>query len=184
MAKIVLKHVRCSFPDIFKPRSFNGQDPKYSVQLLIKKDHPQMDELQRVVLEAARDKWPSKVKGNEFPKGLKNPLRDGDERDTEQYPQYLEHWFVNSNTKLPPLVVGSRKGENGKFPVLSEGDIQGGDYINVVLNSYAYDNTGNKGVALGLEKIQFVAKGERLGGSRTSAEDDFEDEVGEDDLLA
>lgn len=58
-----------------------------------------------------------------------------------------------------------------------------GDYIRASLNLYPFNTNGNKGIAVGLNNIQLVEKGEPLGGA-SAAEDDFDElDTDEDDLI-
>jgi hypothetical protein len=45
------------------------------------------------------------------------------------------------------------------------------------VNFYFFDVSGNKGVAAGLNNLQKLEDGERLGGSSSSPEDDFGDDL-------
>ena len=62
-----------------------------------------------------------------------------------------------------------------------------GCYCRFSLNFYPFSVRGNKGVAAGLNNVQKVCDGERLGGG-IRAEDDFDDDfidelLEDDDLL-
>lgn len=178
MTKIVLKNVRASYVTVFKPRGVNGGEPKYSVQLIIPKNHPQITILKTVILDAAKEKWASKMKGADFPKWLKNPLRDGDiEEDKMDLSEYQNKYFVNCTSKNAPVVVD----KNPKIE-LTESDkkIYSGCYVNASINFYAFDVSGNKGVAVGLNAVQFHAEGEALGGGYVDATKEFDDESDEE----
>ncbi|WP_321823588.1 DUF2815 family protein [Pyramidobacter piscolens] len=174
MAKIVLKNVRASFVNIFEPKGYNGNDPKYSMMLLMPKDHPQYPALVAATVEAGREEWPAKFKGDSFPKGFKNPVRDGDEeRDTAARPEYENSYFMNCSSKQAPRVVD----RNPRIALTKEDRrIYSGCYVNVSLNTYAFDVSGNKGVALGLINVQFHSDGEALSGVYSNPEEDFDDE--------
>lgn len=174
--KIVLKNVRCNFPNVFRPVSFNGGTPRYSVQVILPKDHPQIKALKEAILSAAKEKWSAKIKDNTFPRGLKDPLRDGDvERDTEENPEYKGQYFFNASSTFMPGVFDKNKTK------IDEGShkIHSGCYINISLNTYPFDVAGNKGVALGLNGLQFHAEGESIGGY-TGSESDFDAEESDD----
>ena len=89
--------------------------------------------------------------------------------------------FLNATSNRRPGVINMKK-EN-----LEEDEIKAGDYVRAAINFYAYSNSGNNGVAVGLNNIQKVKNGEALGGTGASAESDFDDdfvapEEDEDDL--
>lgn len=114
--KIILKNVRVSFLNVFEPRGFNGQAPKYGCQIIMPADHPQMPELLSAVLTAAKEKFPNKVKGDKFPMALKNPIRDGAER-AEDYPEYAGQVFFNvtASEKRKPVVLRPARDAEGKL---------------------------------------------------------------------
>ncbi len=178
MAKVVLKNVRCSFLNVFKAVSYNNGDPKYGVQLIVPKDHKGLEAFEKAVLEVAKEKFPSKVKGSKISASLKMPLRDGDiERD--EYPDIYENtYFFSASSSRRPQVFDRDKSALAE----DDGVMYSGCYVNASLNVYAFDVQGNKGVAVGLNGLQFVKDGEPLGGNSDST-DDFEELDGEDDLV-
>lgn len=163
--KVVTGTVRFSYLNAFQARAAQpGQEPKYSVCLLIRKD----DEATiakikagiQAAAEAGKAQWGGKV-----PAGLKLPLRDGDvERDS---PEYKGCWFVNASSKQRPGVVDSALN-----PIMDAGEIVSGDYGRASINFYPYSVNGNKGIAAGLQNLQKTRDGEPLSG-RSRAEDDF-----------
>ena len=56
---------------------------------------------------------------------------------------------------------------------MDESEIYAGCYVNMFVEFYAYENSGNKGIAASLRGVQFVRDGERLGGEPLEAEDMF-----------
>lgn len=91
---------------------------------------------------------------------------------------YANAFFVNANSATAPQIVDARV-----QPILERGEVYSGVYARVSINFYAFNSSGNKGIACGLGNIQKVRDGEPLGG-KTKAEDDFGELTGEaDDLL-
>ncbi|MBT2287999.1 DUF2815 family protein [Paenibacillus albidus] len=173
--KVVTGKVRFSYCHIFKPQAMEvGQDPKYSLCILIpKSDKETLKKIQAAInaaIEAGKSKW-----GGKTPPNLKKPLRDGDtEKDTDDYPEYKGHYFINATSKQKPGVIDRDKQE-----VLDSTEVYSGCFGRVSLNFYAFDTKGNKGIAAGLNNVQKIADGDYLGG-RSSAEDDFDDDLGGD----
>ena len=66
-------------------------------------------------------------------------------------------------------------------PIFDKSEVVSGDYCRISINFGAYNVTGSKGVSAYLCNIQFVRKGEPLGG-RTSATTDFSNSTEEDFL--
>lgn len=173
--KVLLTNVRLSYPNLFEPRGFEGQEPKYSASLIIPKDDKESLQVIKQAIENAKKKgledgiW----KGNKIPANLRLPLRDGD-TDRPEDGAYANSYFINANSKLPPAVVGKYLDKStGKAITLGEDEVYAGCYVNVTLNFYPYNTAGNSGIAAGLGNVQKEADGEPLG-SITPAEADFE----------
>lgn len=162
--KVVTGKVRLSYVNVFQPRaSMPGQEPKYSICVLIPKtDTATVNKVKAAIqaaAEAGKALWGGKVPA------VKLPLRDGDaERDS---PEYKGHWFINASSKQRPGVVDA-----SVQPILDASEIVSGDYGRVSLNFYPYAQQGNRGVGAGLQNVQKLADGEPLSG-RSRAEDDF-----------
>lgn len=181
--KVMLRGVRLSYPNLFEPKGFEGQEPKYSASLIIPKDDKESLKVVKQAIENAKEKaveegtW----KGNKVPANLRLPVRDGDEERSED-DVYADAYFINANSKYAPAVVGKTKDRStGKAIELGEDDVYAGCYVNVTVNFYGYSAAGNNGIAAGLGNVQKEADGENLGG-RSSAESDFDfEEVDSDD---
>lgn len=166
--KVITGKVRFSYVNIFKARTFtDGADPKYSICILIdKKDKKTLSKINAAV-DAAKEIGKSKCWNGTIPKGLKLPLRDGEEREDEAE-EYKDVYFLNANSKNKPGIVDSDCNE-----ILDSAEVYSGCYGRVSLNFFPYNNKGNKGIAAGLNNVQFLEDGEPLGAARTSAESDF-----------
>lgn len=181
--KVLLTNVRLSYPNLFEPKGFEGQEPKYSASLIIPKDDKESLKVIKQAIENAKTKglddgvW----KGNKLPANLKTPVRDGDEERSKD-DVYANAYFINANSKYAPAVVGKTKDRaTGKAIELGEDDVYAGCYVNVTVNFYGYSAAGNNGIAAGLGNVQKEADGEYLGG-RSSAESDFDfEEIDSDD---
>lgn len=163
--KIVTGKARLSYVNVFQPRASKpGQEPKYSICVLIPKSDTATVNKVKAAVKAAAEAGIG-ILGGKIPAGLKNPLRDGDtERDTAEY---KGHYFINASSKQKPGVVDA-----GVQPILDAGELVSGDYGRVSLNFYAYSVDGNKGIGAGLQNVQKLASGDPLSG-RSRAEDDF-----------
>ena len=174
--KVVTGVVRLSYEHVWEPASVNGSNPKYSVSLIIpKSDTKTIAAINQAIDNAIRD-GAAKFGGKIPPKGaLKLPLRDGDtEREDEAY---RDAYFINANSTTAPQIV-----DRSVQPILDRSEVYSGCYARVSINFYAFNSTGNRGIACGLGNIQKVRDGEPLGG-KTSAADDFATDL-DDDFLA
>lgn len=174
--KVTTGKVRLSYAHLFEPHAIEGNEPKYSVSVIIpKSDKETLQAIKEAVAEAkeqGKGKWNGKV-----PTNIKTPLRDGDvEREGDE--AYAGCYFLNANSKNKPGVV-----DINVQPVLDATEVYSGCYGRLTLNFYAYNANGNKGIAAGLGNVQKLEDGEPLGGF-TRAEDDFEAiESAEDSFL-
>lgn len=173
--KVVTGKVRFSYAHLFQPwAGQEGQEPKYSVCLLIpKKDKKTLAKIAEAIDEAAQDGISSKW-GGKKPKNLHFPLRDGDEE--REGAEYEGMMFLNASSKQRPCVVDKDLNE-----ILDPEEVYSGCWGRVSINFFAYDAAGNRGIGAGLNNVQKLSDGERLGGGRTSAEDDFGDGFEDDE---
>lgn len=174
--KVTTGKVRLSYAHLFEPHAIDGNEPKYSVSVIIpKSDKETLQAIKEAVNEAkeqGKGKWGGKVPAN-----VKTPLRDGD-IDREGDEAYAGCYFLNANSKNKPGIV-----DINVQPILDSTEVYSGCYARLTLNFYAYNANGNKGIAAGLGNVQKLADGEPLGGF-TRAEDDFDAiESAEDDFL-
>lgn len=172
--KVITGVVRFSYLNVFKSRSFReGQDAKYSVCLLIpKSDKATIKKIQKAIDDAIEEGIASKW-GGKKPASLKLPLRDGAEREAEEYEGMV---FLNANSNMKPGIVDKDLNE-----ILDPDEVYSGCYGRASINFYPFNSNGNKGVGVGLNNIQKLKDGEPLGGARASAESDFGDGFKADD---
>lgn len=169
--KLVTGEFRVSFPSVFKAKAFNDkQEAKFSVVMLFPKSvdlsRPaagQTVSLKHAAFNAAVEKWGPK---EEWPKNLRMPFRDGDEKSDTM--GYAGHIFVTASSKNQPGLV-----DQGRRPILNEAQFYAGCYARAELIAFAYDQMGNKGVGFSLQNLQKLRDGDAFSG-RKAAEDVFE----------
>lgn len=170
--KVVTGVCRLSYANIWQAKSINGGQPKFSTSVLIPKTDTATLAKVKKAIEAAYEEGEGKLKGTgkSIPSlaSLKTPLRDGDtERPDDD--AYKGCWFLNANSNTAPGVVDIRNER-----IYDTSEIYSGVYARVSLTFYAFNSSGNRGIACGLQNIQKVRDGEPLGG-KAKAEDDFDD---------
>jgi hypothetical protein len=172
MARVQLKEVRLTFPQLFDAKQVNGQgDPKFSAAFLIDKKHPQLAELKTAISAAATEKWGAKAGDvlKQLQAGDKLCLHDGDAKS--DYDGYAGHFFINASNKIRPLVIGP-----DRAPLTAtDGKPYSGCYVNAIVEIWPQDNQFGKRVNASLLGVQFVKDGERLAGGGVAAADDFEE---------
>ena len=167
--RVITGKTRLSYAHIWEPSRINENSPeKYSACIIIRKDDKDtLTKIHAAVEAAIQDGIKSKWKGKR-PAKLKLPLRDGDEERPDDE-AFANSWFINANSSRQPGVVDLTRNQ-----IIDREELYSGCYCRFSLNFYPFTNSGNNGVAVGLNNVQKVSDGERLaGGSR--AEDDFND---------
>lgn len=171
--KVVTGKVRFSYAHVFEPSAISeDQEKKYSVSLIIPKNDEKTVAKIKAAVEAALEEGKAKF-GGKLPKVFKNPLRDGDEERPDDE-NYEGTYFVNANSTRKPSIVDENLDE-----IIDKDEFYSGCYGRASINFYAFNVSGNKGVAAGLNHLQKLDDGIRLGEALSSAEDDF---GGNDDL--
>ncbi len=170
--RFVTGKVRLSYAKIMRPgkNEMNGKNEYSAVVLVPKTDTETINGLKAAAKAAIEKKF-----GGTPPKGLKNPLRDGDtstkDDGSPMGAEYKGHLFFNCKTdadRNKPSIIDT----NGR-ELIDPDAVVSGDYVKLSVNAYAYDAVGNKGVAFGLNNVLLVAKGEPLGAPRMTAADEF-----------
>ena len=165
--KIVTNAVRISYAHIFEPSSIvEGGQAKYSVSIIIpKSDTELVNKINNAIDAAITNAVSTKFNGKMPNKAaLKLPLKDGDLKDDEAY---KDSWYINCSSLTAPQIV-----DKALNPIIDKSEVVSGDYCRVSINFGAYNVTGSKGVSAYLGNIQFIRKGEPLGG-KSSASTDF-----------
>ena len=172
------KDTRWSYCNVWEAKAINGGTPKFSVSLLIPKTDTVTVKKIKAAIEAAYREGEAKLKGNgkTVPPltAIKTPLRDGDAERPDD-PAYAGHYFLNANSATAPGIVDA-----DRQPILTRSEVYSGVYGRASISFYAFNSSGNRGVACGLNNLQKIRDGEPLGG-RASAESDFSDFDDEDD---
>jgi len=170
---------RWSYANVWEAKAINGGTPKFSVSLIIKKDDPCVAKI-KAAIEAAYEEGQAKLKGNgkSVPPlaAIKNPLRDGDVERPDD-PAYAGAYFINANNQNAPGIVDA-----DRQPILERREVYSGVYGRASISFYAFNSSGNKGIACSLNNLQKIRDGEPLGG-HSRAEDDFATDD-EDDFLS
>jgi len=172
--KVITGLVRFSYLHVWEAVSIQeGQDKKYSASLIIPKSDKATLAKINAAIAAAKEAGKAKF-GGKIPPNLKIPLRDGDVERPED-DAYANAYFVNASAKTKPGIVDA-----AVAPIMDQDEMYSGCYGKASITFYAFNTSGNKGIACGLNHLMKVKDGESLGG-RSSAEADFSME--DDDLL-
>ena len=170
--------VRLSYAKLFTPSTAPGYTvPKYSVSVIVdKSDRATLAQI-KAAIEGAKEQGKASKWGGKLPPKLHLPLRDGDEERPDDEAYAHSYFFNASSTRAPGVVDLNRQ------RILDPEEVYSGCYGRVNVNFHPYDSNGNRGVGVGLNHVQKVADGERLGGGAPSIEAAFADDFEDEDLL-
>lgn len=171
--KIVLGPVRLSYVHVFEKYAAEGStDAKYSVTLMIPKSEKKtVAAINKAVENAKKTAIASKWGGKE-PKKLDLPMKDGDEKENEDF---ADHWIINAKCSTRPGLIGK-----DKQPITDEEELYSGVWAYASVTFYGYSVSGNNGIAAGLNNLMKFKDDDKFGG-RVSAESDFSDIDADDD---
>lgn len=169
---------RFSYAFVWKPKTNDDGTEKYSVAFLWPKTDKKTTRMVKEGITAAIEadqNGKKKLKGKT--KGLKLPLRDGDEA-REGDGAYEGMYFITANSDTQPGIVD----KNGK-PITDQRKFYSGCEGYISVNFFAFNNKGNAGIAVGLNHVMKSKDGEPLSGGPTiehafkgiTIEDDEED---------
>lgn len=166
---------RLSFPFIFKPRPAEkpGDKEKFSLSLIFDEEAQKTpewkaitDEVKAVALAkfGVDHKQPDGSVKRVVPKGVRNPIRNGEDKELDGYgPGKV---FVSATSERKPGVIGG-----DMLPITDEKGCYAGCYVRASLTVFSYERKDGKGVSLGLRNIQKVRDGEPFGGGGDPTKD-------------
>ena len=176
--KVITGKVRFCYEHVFEPQALNeGETPKYSVCILIRKDDTATLDKVKKAIEAAKLVGKAKIadKNGKIPSNIKIPLRDGDEERGDD-PAFEGCYFLNASSNRRPSIVDRNLEE-----IMSRDEFYSGCYGRASINFYAF-NVQSKGIAAGLNNLQKLEDGEPLAGGASAAEDFGGENTYEDEL--
>jgi len=162
---------RLTFLNVFEPRKQDDGAESFSACILIPKEAegPVTDPvatvkaIKEMVKAVALESFPKGI-----PEGYRHPLRDGDKNFNDAGdPRFPGYFFMNVKSKRKPLTLDWER--NPANPA----DWNSGDYGVVKVRFFNYDKAGNRGAGVQLDAIQFVDKGDPMGGGGFTSPDEF-----------
>jgi hypothetical protein len=192
LGEVILKDVRLSFADLFKPGKPQKNDKgetvpgKYKANFLMKKGtdgtKENMAKIKAAADQVKADKW---GKPEKWPK-LKPDrvfLRDG---DLENWDGYEGCYYVSANNPDQPVLVDKVKDEKGKLLELTIANggpkkLYSGARVNAIIRIWAQDSAEyGKRMNCSVESVQFYKHDEPFSGHKpvdpNSKFDDIEDD--------
>lgn len=176
---IILTNVIASFPRIVEPvvnKSFPASPPKFSMNLILPKDHPALAEFMAEVQKMAVDKWKEHAgtvlqmaNGNKKLRCYGAGEEVMNSTTFEVYKGYpgMAYISASSDKDHPPQII--KRDPNGVARVADMDrqelarKIYGGCRVNVAISPWLQDNAGGRAVRCNLIAIEFAGDGEPLG---------------------
>lgn len=155
--------VRLSYVHLFQPYARPGQEPKYSVTILIPKSDIATKQRIDAAIQAAIEAGVNSKWNGVRPPQIAIPLHDGDgPRPSDGMPFGEEckgHWVMTASSNRQQAVV-----DLNLNPIIDQTQVYSGMYGRVNFNFFAYNSNGKKGIGCGLGPVQKLEDGEPLGG--------------------
>lgn len=179
--KVVLKPAEgllATYVHLVEPDDF-GDKPKYTVTVIIPKKNKKVVKQVKDAIAAAMARGESEgtFQGKNIKKAI-NPLKDGDDEDTEKYPYYKDAYTLKFSTDRKPGVFDKKKRNIGD----DDEEVYSGMIIWVSGAAFPYFSRGNFGVSFILGNVIKIEDGERIGGSGFNIEDEFGDDLEDDEF--
>lgn len=154
MAEVVITPKgRVSYAYVFDPAKKQNSDQTEWRCSLIFDDKADLSALKKIVHEAVKNKW-----GDNPPKGLRNPIRENDEKSDKAGYDIPGHYINTKTDRAAPKIVDQAR----ELITKESGRFYSGCYARASVTAYAYDSHGNRGVAFNLIAMQKLDDGEPL----------------------
>ena len=183
--KLRITNCRLAFLALFKPTTVNGEgEPRYSAQLIIEPNSPDVAALDAAMVAVAKDKWKDRAPAIYADMKSKDRLcfRHGPKLNSsgEPYDGFAGKFYLATGAKANqrPLAI-----HRDRTPVVeADGIIYSGCYADVSVELWAQDNQFGKRINATLKGVQFRKDGDAFTGGVAATPDDFADlaDVGDD----
>jgi hypothetical protein len=165
LGSVVLEEVTVLYPNLFVPTVPKGSTPgteaAYSLVVLLPPDYD-MAPLNKLALDAATAKFGSDAQRLITAGVIKSPFRNQMEKAAQGKAGYSDDpkaKYISCKSSSQPGVVDQQA-----QPVLDPARIYGGVICNVQVNCFGWSHpTGGKGLSFGLQNVQIVRDGPKLG---------------------
>ena len=156
---LVTPEFRLALGHLFEPREYNGKET-YGLHMLFAKS-VNIDDIKKMAIAAAKKKWPG-ITGEEMKDRDKFFWSWGD-GDTKDYDGFAGNKYVKADrTKSAgaPAVV-----DQNRQPLLDSNKVYNGCWGRAHIDAFAWENSGKRGVKLGVISFQLIRGDEPFGDS-------------------
>ena len=160
--------------DSFKDEKGREAEPRYKVELAFEPDD--VAELEEAVVAAAVAEWGTKAEADYDEGRIRSPLLDGNELTKAREEKGKKGDAYAGKVVVRASTTFNKNGENApggvyvcdenavEIDFANRGKIYNGAYVVAIVSPSAYSISGERGVTLYLQGVQFVKDGERLRG--------------------
>jgi hypothetical protein len=170
----VIQEATLVYPHLFQPRVMKdsgNQTPKYQTVVLIPEGYD-MAGLHKLALAAATKLFGSDAQRLIQAGVIKSPFRKQMEKAALGQIGYSSDpnaVYLNVSSEQQPAVV-----DHNVQPILDPSKVYGGVVANVQINAFAWNHpTGGKGISFGLQNVQVLRDGPKLGGGNPDPKNVF-----------
>lgn len=170
----VIEEATLVYPHLFQPRVMKdsgNQTPKYQTVVLIPQGYD-MTPLHKLALAAATKLFGSDAQRLIAAGVIKSPFRKQMEKAALGQMGYSSDpnaVYLNVASEQAPAVV-----DCNVQPILDPAKVYGGVVANVQVNAFAWNHpTGGKGISFGLQNVQILRDGPKLGGGNPDPKNVF-----------
>ncbi len=154
---ILTSEATLAFPNVAEAKADKKGNMKYSAVLLFDKAKSSVENIKALIIKTRNAKWSDPA----IWPSLKLGLKDGDKPNTMgKIPNgFAGHWVVNVTSKYKPTL-----GDEFAKPFMGDAKekFYPGCKVIAQVNAFSYSDSGNAGVGIGLQCLQFVGHGKRL----------------------
>ena len=165
--------VRIMFPNLAKAREVQkGKPPRFGCLVLIKKNSDEHKALKQIIIAAMEEKWgkAAALAGRCNPIkdcAVVDKMRDADPEKTTMFDKLddlNDYVYFNASSQNAPGYVDADLNDLIDLSVF-----QSGCHVRVNINAWCWENSGDKGVSIGLNHVQFMSEGETLATGNAAA---------------
>lgn len=137
---------RIAYQHLLEPQAALGSDKKkYSCVVIIDAGDKEARAAINAATDAAIQEGVSSKWGGKTPRVLRRPLRDGNEKEGEEFQGKV---FLSASSEHKIAVLG-----RGKAPIMDPEEVYSGMWGIVVVKMFPYSVSGNNGVGAGLNAV-------------------------------
>lgn len=170
-----IRDCRLSFPNIVKPKAYEGGVPKFSAAFLLTSDNPDWALFMTMVKRLATEKWAENttnimamIKGDKRQRcyGIGSDKLDA---KGSVYAGYDEPniMYISGSDEAQPQIYGA---DGSPMPPMNANQkLVGGNYVSAIVRPWMQDNKFGKAIRASFVGVQYLRDGEKFGREQTDA---------------